>query len=93
MTETAANLALAFAGGTLSGAAIGFLYFALLRRAVAFYASGTGIRAPLLLTVARFGAGIAVFWLLAQWGAAAVIGGLLGFAAAHLHAVWTDGTA
>ncbi len=87
MTETAANLALAFTGGTLSGTAIGFLYFALLRRTVAFFASGARVRVPLLLTVLRFCAAIGVFWLLAQWGAAAAIGGVVGFSAVQLRAV------
>ncbi len=85
MTEAvAARMALAIVGGALSGFAVGFVYFALLRRTVADYVTAAPLWSPLLWTALRLGAALVVFWLLAQWSAAAAISGLLGFTLAHV---------
>jgi len=92
MTEVAAvRLALAIACGAVSGLAIGLVYFALLRLTVADYVSAAPVRGPLLLTALRLGAAAVVFWLLAQWSAAAAIAGLSGFTLAHLRVRFTTG--
>jgi len=84
MEAPTATLVLAIVGGALAGFALGFVHLALLRRSVAGYASATPIWAPPAWTALRFGAALAVFWLLVQWSAAAAIAGLLGFTLAQL---------
>lgn len=80
---SAAELAVAIAGGGLAGLGVGLLHFALLRRTVADYVNAAPLWSPLLLTAVRFAAAAAVFWLLVQWSAAAAISGLLGFTLAR----------
>ncbi len=92
MTEAATtNLLLAITCGVLSGLAIGLVYFAVLRRTVTDCVSAAPIWSPLLLTALRLGAAALVFWLLAQWSAAAAISGLLGFTLANLRVPFTAG--
>ena len=84
MTQIASANSLAIACGALAGLAVGLVYFALLRRAVAGYVSGADLKGPVLLTALRFGIAAVAFWLLVQWSGAAAISGLLGFTLAQL---------
>jgi len=93
MSEVAiTKLALAVACGAAVGFAVGLVYFALLRRSVADYLSGTSVGRPMLLTVLRVVLAGAAFWLLVQWTAAAGIAGLLGFTLARVRLRTTAGS-
>jgi len=64
----------------VAGLALGFAYFALMRRSTESYLAGGGWLAPLALTAARLAGTVAVLAVAAHFGAAsllAVFGGFL----------------
>jgi hypothetical protein len=79
----ATQMAVTVACGGASGFALGLVYLALLRRAVADYVLARPLWSPLLLTAVRLAAAAVVFWLLVQWSAVAAIAAALGFALAR----------
>jgi F1F0 ATPase subunit 2 len=75
--------ALGAAAAFSAGLVLGGLYFMLLRRTVRLHMRGGRAPALIALYLGRAGAAVAVFWLLAQLGALALLLGLLGFLAAR----------
>ena len=72
-------LAVPAAAMAIAGFAFGRLYFAMLRRTVAFFAAGQGWLRPLVLTLGRIGGAVALFAIAARLGAAALMAAFLGF--------------
>lgn len=73
---------LALAGFAI-GAALGAIYFTLLRRAVRRHAEGGTAAGFVGLTVVRIGLAVAVFWAVAHAGALPLLLALGGFLAAR----------
>lgn len=84
MDAATPGLALTIAGGAGAGFAVGLIYFAMLRRAVAGFVGAQPVWSPILWTALRIALAIGAFWLLVQWSAAAAIAGLVGFTLANV---------
>ena len=83
MMYSTPSFALAIPTGALTGLALGLVYFALLRRTVAYYVGAAPLSRPLLLTALRLALAATAFWLLVEWSAAAAIAGLIGLTLAR----------
>jgi hypothetical protein len=70
-----------------AGFALGLAYFAALRRGVALFAAGSGVWAPLALTVARLGAAAAAMTGAAMIGAMPLLALFVGFLVARVVAL------
>lgn len=63
----------------VAGAALGAVYFALLYRTVFVTGAQVSALRTVLLFVARLGAAVIVFWVIAQQGATPLLSAALGF--------------
>lgn len=68
----------------MAGAALGTVYFVLLLRTVRAYAGRATAGRIIAVSVARFAAAGAAFWVIAQQGAAPLLLALLGFLIARI---------
>lgn len=73
--------------GAVTGYILGAVYFAQLRKSVERLVTAQAPVQAALAGIARLVLTVAVFALLAQWGAIPVIAGLVGFTAARQRAV------
>lgn len=86
MTDLSSLTALSAAGAgaaLAAGLALGVVYFLVLRWTVRLHVGGGSARVLIALYAGRMAAAVAVFWLLAQHGAPALLLGLLGFLVAR----------
>ena len=74
-----------------AGLLFGRLYFAALRRCVASFMGGNGWVRPLALSVGRIGAAAVFLLIIAHWGAASLLGSLVGFLVARTIALRAQG--
>jgi len=75
----------------VAGLAAGLAYFAVLRVNVRLYLNGTARWQPLILHGVRTTAAVALFWVLANQGAAPMLAGLAGFITARFIALrWKE---
>lgn len=70
-----------------AGAALGAIYFTLLRRAVCLHASQVAVLRIAPLHFLRIGMAVLVFWVTAQQGALPLLLALLGFLAVRFAAL------
>jgi len=63
----------------LAGLALGLVYFASLKRSVTLFVGGKNWLAPLMLTLGRIGAAVALLYVAAKLGAAPLLTAFIGF--------------
>jgi len=63
----------------VAGVVLGLVYFASLKRSVTMFVGGKGWLGPVVLTLGRIGAAVALLYLAAKLGAASLLAAFIGF--------------